>query len=178
MTHYAFLEEFELLRNTRNDLAGKRWAETMTWPIIKKARQIKRAREEIRRCNTEVRRVHTSVLLENKELEDAVRKSREERNPISGALADYAVRRRRVNARLLAIIAQIHALPGFSGDRTPGIRKGQMVDASPTTVSATEVEVLAEVKELNDDDRDTSIDEVEMGAAVTVLEFTTNLIRI
>ncbi|RDX41997.1 hypothetical protein OH76DRAFT_1458975 [Lentinus brumalis] len=123
VTHYAFLEEFELLRDTRNDLAGKRWAETTTRPIIKKARRIARAREEIRRCNIEVRRVHSAIIVENEELETAVRKSRDERNPIWGALVDYATRRRRVNARLLAIIGHIYDLPGFSGHRTPGVRK-------------------------------------------------------
>ncbi|RDX50992.1 hypothetical protein OH76DRAFT_1455203 [Lentinus brumalis] len=168
VTHYAFLEEFELLRDTRNDLAGKRWAETTTRPIIKKARQIKRAREEIRRCNTEVRRVHSWVLQENTELEEAVRKCRDERNPIYGALGDYATRRRRVNTRLLAIIARIHVLPGFSGHTTPGAPSA----SSPETEAA---EVRAEEAELQGDLQDASIDESDLAAAASVLEFTTNL---
>ncbi len=175
MSHYAFIEEFELLRDTRHDLRDKPWADVDTRQYMKKARNVARAKEEIRRCNIEVRRVHTAILLENEKLDRAVQASRNEANPISGALADYSTRRQRVNARLLAVLAQIHALPGFSGNPTPGRRKGVAADA-PALRSADEVPGLAEeAQELRVDDDEDPLDESGQGEMTRAFNFATNL---
>ncbi|EIW53126.1 uncharacterized protein TRAVEDRAFT_81512, partial [Trametes versicolor FP-101664 SS1] len=116
VTHYSFLEEFELLRDTGNTLRTKRWAEPLARETMKKARHIARAHEEILRCNVEVRRLHTSIVNENATLNTACRLARVEGNSVSGPLEIFALRRKRVNARLLAVISQIHALPGYTGD--------------------------------------------------------------
>ncbi|KAI0683812.1 hypothetical protein C8T65DRAFT_594666, partial [Cerioporus squamosus] len=153
VSHYVFIEEFELLRDTRNDLSGKPWANAATREHIKRSRKIHRAREEIKRCNVEIRRVHSAIVLENKKLDSAVKTSREERNPIAGAIADYSNRRQAVNARLLAVIAQIHALPGFTGIRTPGRRKGASTEVPATLSSSVESAVATEAEEIRADDQ-------------------------
>ncbi len=176
VSHYAFIEEFELLRDTRHDLRDKPWADVDTRQYMKKARNVARAKEEIRRCNIEVRRVHTAILLENEKLDHAVRASKNEGNPISGALADYSARRQRVNARLLAVIAQIHALPGFSGNPTPGRRKGVATNV-PAPQSSGEVPGLdEEARELCVDDEEDPLDESGQGEMTRALNFVTNLV--
>lgn len=174
VSHYTFIEEFELLRDTRNDLSDKKWAQSSTREHLKRARRIRSAQDEIARCNLEVRRLHTAILLENAELDAAVQSSRDERNPIAGAIAEHSQRRQAVNARLLAVIGRIHALRGFTGDRTPGRRKGTTSDTpaphSPTDNSA----VQAELRELGDDDQE-DLDDDRQVEATRVMDFALSL---
>ncbi|KJA22422.1 hypothetical protein HYPSUDRAFT_124967, partial [Hypholoma sublateritium FD-334 SS-4] len=62
VSHYSFLEEFDLLRGSRQDIAHHRWTELAVRETMKQDLRIKRAHEEIARCNVEIRRVHTSIL--------------------------------------------------------------------------------------------------------------------
>ncbi len=175
VSHYAFIEEFELLRDTRNDLQDKRWAQSNTREYMKKSRKIKRAREEIARCNIEVRRVHTAVLLENEKLDTAVKTSRTERNPISGAIAEYSDRRQAVNERLLGAIAKIYALKGFTGNPTPGRRKGSStVPVASTLPTASETPTHDPEDSGNDGEDDESDEEREV-EAMRMLDFANNL---
>ncbi|RDX47631.1 hypothetical protein OH76DRAFT_1456691 [Lentinus brumalis] len=163
VSHYAFIEEFELLRDTRNDLQDKRWAQSNTREYMKKSRNIRRAREEISRCNLEVRRVHTHVVLENEKLDKAVQSSLAERNPISGAIAEYRDRRKAVNERLLAVIRQIYALKGFTGNPTPGRREGTSISAA------------VDPEDSSDDGEDDEADEERQAEAMRMLEFANSL---
>ncbi|KAI0676054.1 hypothetical protein C8Q78DRAFT_1074995 [Trametes maxima] len=93
ITHYAFIEEFELLRDTRNSLAGKRWAEASVRETMKLHGKISHAHEEIRRCNIEVCRVHTSIIDEDHVLDETVARYMNADDPLAGALADFRLRR-------------------------------------------------------------------------------------
>ncbi len=166
-------------------MRSKPWADSTARQMLKKSRKLARAREEIARCNIEVRRVHSAIIQENAQLDAAVITSREERNPIAGAIADFSLRRQRVNARLLSVIGQIYALPGFSGNPIPGRRKGTPADATPESVPAVGVPPPVptaqtqssdtEAKEDDPDYEDASVDEaVVVGNAIRVLEFAMN----
>ncbi|KAI9057445.1 hypothetical protein FKP32DRAFT_1615289 [Trametes sanguinea] len=119
VTHYTFLDDFELLKDTRNDIRAKPWAQPLVRETMKKSRRILRAREEITCCNVEVRRLHTSILDENAALDRALQEARASGDIIAGPLMLFATRRKRVNTRLLAIISQIYDLEGFTGTREP-----------------------------------------------------------
>ena len=121
VSHYKFLEEFPLLRNTSQDLTGKRWALPAVRETMKQWRRICRAHEEIIRCNVEIRRLHTSIVDEEKSFRKILSQSMA-LGPIQGALKDFITRRSRVNARLLHKIAQIYDLEDFSGTASPGVR--------------------------------------------------------
>ena len=121
VSHYKFLEEFPLLRNTSQDLTGKRWALPAVRETMKQWRRICRAREEIIRCNVEIQRLHTSIVNEEKTFPKFLTQSTALR-PIQGALKDFIIRRSRVNDRLLHKIAQIYDLKDFSGTASPGVR--------------------------------------------------------
>ncbi|KAI0640521.1 hypothetical protein C8Q79DRAFT_1004171 [Trametes meyenii] len=124
VTHYMFIEEFELLRDTQNNLSGKRWVEATVRETMKLHSKISHAQEEILRCNIEVRRVHTSILDEDRILAEIVARHKEASDPLTGPLAEFSIRRRRVNARVLATIMQIYALDGYTGTGTLGRRRG------------------------------------------------------
>lgn len=124
-SHYSFIEDFELFRNTNRDLADKPWSAPLVRVAIKQNNRIKRAYEEIRNCNIEIRRVQTHAIDENNDLESMVQELYERRELIAGAVADYASRRIQVNQHLLSGIYKIHGLKGFTGDPSPGIRLGR-----------------------------------------------------
>ena len=47
VSHYSFLEEFPLLKDTRNDITAKKWAQPLVREMIRTARRIDRAKEEL-----------------------------------------------------------------------------------------------------------------------------------
>jgi len=121
VSHYKFLEEFPLLRNTSQDLTGKRWALPAIRETMKQWRRICRAREEIVRCNVEIRRLHTSIVDEGETFCKILTRS-SALGPISGAVKDFITRRTHINIRLLQKIQKIYDLEGFSGTPSPGIK--------------------------------------------------------
>lgn len=124
VTHYSFLEEFDLLRLSRNDFSTKLWANTAIRDTMRQYQKILRAREEITRCTIEVRRLHTSIVNEQRHLRNVLSTLCDD--PMYGYMEDHVIRRRRVNDVICAHIAQIYDLEGFTGDKTPGTRKGCM----------------------------------------------------
>ena len=124
VSHYSFLDEFNLLRNTRHDISNAPWASPVVRETIKKFLCVCRACEEIDRCNIEVRCLFTSIYDEDRKfnnvLEDLIGKN----DMISGATREYCVHRLCVNALLLERIGCIFNMDGFTGSRTLGSRKG------------------------------------------------------
>ena len=88
VSHYKFLEDFPLLRNTSQDLTGKRWALPAVRQTMKQWRRLCRAREEIIRCNIEIRRLHTSIVDEGRNLCKILAQSAV-LGPIHGAITDF-----------------------------------------------------------------------------------------
>lgn len=140
---------------------------------MKKSRRVLRAREELVRCNAEVRRLHTSILDENHTLSAAVHDARSHGDAISGPLTLFSIRRQRVNTRLLAVISQIHALDGFTGDKTAGTRKG----ATRTQDGAVQMvgpDLQTELEEMTRNE-DGMMDDAEMSDMARLVEFTVNI---
>ena len=124
VSHYSFLDEFNLLRNTRHDISSAPWSNPVVREAIKKFLRIRRAREENDRCNIEVRRLFTSIHDEDHKLGVILKGLADKNDIILGATREYSLRRRRVNSFLLERIRCIFGLDGFTGSRTPGSRKG------------------------------------------------------
>ncbi|KAG2029491.1 hypothetical protein BDR03DRAFT_936832 [Suillus americanus] len=124
VSHYNFLEEFVLLRETRQDIHSKRWAEPVVREVMKQSLRIERAHEEIHRCNVESRRLHTSIIDEERHFVS---------DPLSGALEEFCQRRRRINAHVLARLQDLYSLDGFTGCSTPGVSKNAQ-DVAQTSV--------------------------------------------
>ena len=65
VSHINFLEEFNLLHNTRQDIREKPWSEPAVRELMKLSQRVKRAHEEIERCHIAVRRLYTAIHDEN-----------------------------------------------------------------------------------------------------------------
>jgi len=124
VSHYSFLDEFNLLRNTQHDISNAPWAEPVVREAIKKFLRVRRAREEINRCNIEVRRLFTSIHEENQRFNITLKSLADWSDGTLGAVRHYCTHRRHVNSLLLERITCTFALDGFTGNRTLGLRKG------------------------------------------------------
>ncbi|KAG6895281.1 hypothetical protein C0992_002165 [Termitomyces sp. T32_za158] len=134
VSHYTFLEDFAIIRDTNRDISDRPWAKVVIRELIKKDQKLQRAHEEIVRCNVEVRRLHTSIVDEGRHFTKRLQEIKEAGLPIYGAVDEFVTRRRRVNAQLLTRILQIYSLPGFTGIPRPGVKKDTMqVDGQSQT---------------------------------------------
>ncbi|KAE9406005.1 hypothetical protein BT96DRAFT_751532, partial [Gymnopus androsaceus JB14] len=122
VTHYTFLDQFNILQDTRHSVLDKKWADPVIRHLMKQHRRVQRAKEELLRCNIEIRRLQTFILDEHSRF-DAVLGCIQN-TAVWHPVNDYIQRRRAINQLLLSRIHETHALPGFTGDRTPGIRRG------------------------------------------------------
>ena len=189
ISSYQFLEQVELLRDTRDDLRDKRWANPGVRETIKLMNRIAHAREELDRLNLEVRRLHTAIR-DDDNLYTQVIASLDCTNHLRGAVIDFATRQRRIDEQVLTRIYQIYSLPGFTGVRGPGVRLGgavpTVVGTPGTAVSSTSRNANASATldlqtrhahQLNDgeDDEGDDIDDEGQEEAANLTEFMTSL---
>lgn len=121
VSHYAFIEEFAFLKDTRNDIREKLWVKPLYREMLKLRHRIARAKEEVLRCNVETRRLHTAICDENLLFSRTLARLKAVGDPLYGPAHDFIAQRRAVNSALMQRIQQIHLLPGFSGNRTRGV---------------------------------------------------------
>lgn len=125
ISHYGLVEQYAILRNLDVDASEKPWVQPVYREILKTRRRIVRAKEEILRCNVEARRLYTSIHDEAALFQKTLKQLRLDQNPILPVMTSFIHRRTGVNKTLLKRLRQIHALPGFSGDPSRGIRIGR-----------------------------------------------------
>ncbi|KZP11838.1 hypothetical protein FIBSPDRAFT_913520 [Athelia psychrophila] len=121
VVEYTFLSDFDLLRDTRQDIRERPWSTAMGRIAMDQYFNLCRAPEEIVRCNAEIVRVVTHLRDESAYLQH-----HEERLcPMDPVLAYHITIHRNIRGRFNSQhhrrIAQIAALPGFSGSVEPGI---------------------------------------------------------
>ena len=137
---YTFLSEFDLLRDSRQDVSRRPWAMpaahlTMDW-YFKKCRAV----EEIQRLNIKIRRLLTHIQDEDWHLH----RCEEYMKPINILLAHQIATRHnnrsRFNALHLQRLHHISQLPGFTGTLLPGqtvlTAPGDSINATPPTIPA------------------------------------------
>lgn len=164
VSHYAFIEEVDILRDTSDNVTEKDWARPVGRTILKQWRRIQRAHEELARCHIEARRQHTFIcdeeLLFVKVLEDM----RQCGDPWYGPIEEYCQRRRAANASIMAWLERMYDLDEYGGNKEPGSRTdgiashivdGMMVTHLPTMFQREVDEVNTEVNgtaELDEDE--------------------------
>lgn len=121
VTHFSFIDQFDILRDTRHSVLDKPWAKPLNRELMMTLHRVARAQEEIQRLNVEIRRLHTRIVDENAHF-DAILEGLKGR-PMHGPVLDYISRRRAVDKTLLSQIQSTYALQGFSGIPTVGITK-------------------------------------------------------
>ncbi|THU84014.1 hypothetical protein K435DRAFT_688431 [Dendrothele bispora CBS 962.96] len=129
VSHFSFLDEFNILQDTRHSVFDKPWAQANIRDTMKRHRRVTRAREEIIRCNIELRRLHTSIIDEEHRFVKILKRLKHERSPNYGPVHEYITRRRGAHRLLMEQIQLTHDLPGFTGSKAPGVHKRE--DSAP-----------------------------------------------
>ncbi|KAG2149247.1 hypothetical protein DEU56DRAFT_729669 [Suillus clintonianus] len=121
VVEYAFLADFDLLRDSRSDVSQRQWAT----PAARQATDLYfkhcRAKEEITRLNVEVRCLASYIHDEDHYL----RECQQQAEAFSPALAHQISLRRQARGRFnfchIKHLQDIARLPGFSGTIVPGV---------------------------------------------------------
>ncbi|PCH37074.1 hypothetical protein WOLCODRAFT_83656, partial [Wolfiporia cocos MD-104 SS10] len=120
VSHYNFLEEAHLLRDTHNSVIDKPWTRPAIRKTMKQARWIECTQEEIKCCNIEARCLHTSICDEEAHFSGVLARLKSEQSRVYGAVAEYCERHRNINARHLDQLGKLYKLKGFTGVHYPG----------------------------------------------------------
>lgn len=115
VVEYAFLSDFDLLRDARQDIRRKPWATPAARLAIDQAFKLERAQEEVTRLNIEIPRLATYIRDEDiclwaKEIElSATRPS------LAHQVGIHQMERARFNAHHLNVLGKIYNLAGYTG---------------------------------------------------------------
>ena len=77
IVEYAFLAEFDMLRNSHTDIRSELWTQPARREATIKHLEIERAQEEIKRLNLEIRRVRTRIHNEMLHMQSVIDKLQE-----------------------------------------------------------------------------------------------------
>lgn len=174
VSHYSFLEEFNLLRNTHRDISNMPWAKPVIRKTIKKYLRVCHAHKELDRCNVEARRVLTSIHDEDHRFNNILTTLADQKSELLGPVQEYCTRHCHVNSLLLGHIQQILNLDGFTGNRTIGCRRGCHMVAAATSERPFFPLRVPEDDDLKDFDGE-EIDEGETHQVDGLLDFVTKL---
>jgi hypothetical protein len=133
---YAFLADFDLLRDARQDISQRPWSTPTGRLTMDTYFKMCRAREEIQRLNIEIKRLATYLHDESQYLLQCEKQLR----TVHPALAHQVALHRKVRARFSEHhyhrLHEISMLHGFTGSIMPGesIEQGPGASASSPTV--------------------------------------------
>ncbi|KAF6751976.1 hypothetical protein DFP72DRAFT_1033987 [Ephemerocybe angulata] len=120
VVEYAFLSDFDLLRDTREDVRERPWATPVNRVLMDQYFKIKRAREEIVRLNIEIKRVVTHMQDEENFLLAMEERIFAEDRTLAFHVANYRIDRTRFFPLHLRRFNKLSKLPGFTGSIVPG----------------------------------------------------------
>ncbi|KIO19279.1 hypothetical protein M407DRAFT_11467 [Tulasnella calospora MUT 4182] len=171
--NYAFVSQFDLLRDARQDIRSKPWAQASNRFLMDKLFERDHAREEIVRLNVEVARLRTWICDEDHDFRSVINAMQETNPNLTSEIQEQAQRRFRIHERLLKTLQALERTAGFTGTRTPGqsITKGNAT-ASPSDHSlsqASSVDQPDSRLEPMDGDSDIDADEDHLDRAVHAL---------
>lgn len=152
MVEYAFLADFDLLRDARQDISQRPWATPAGRLAMDHYFKMCRAAEEVQRLNVEVRRVSTYLIDEDRYLRTCEEQVRVFNQPLAHQIGLYRCEHARFNAHHVRQLKEIAKIRGFSGSILPGesVSKGPGESASipiiiPPAVVEIDKSVLADV---------------------------------
>ncbi|KAF7979474.1 hypothetical protein HWV62_42299 [Athelia sp. TMB] len=164
---YAFLSDFDLLRDTHQDIRERPWATPTGRKAMDQYFKLLRAPEEIVRCNNEIRRIVTHLRDEEAYLKHHEERVRHSDPVLAHQIAIHRLIRGRFNTHHRRRLAAIARLEGFSGSLEPGValdtglgspaswRPHTLGTAGPTSTNTDELPALsAEELELEHEDED------------------------
>jgi hypothetical protein len=135
VVEYAFLSDFDLLHDTRQDIRRKPWTTPAARLAIDQAFKLERAEEEIARLNIEVPRLATYIRDEDIYLRAKEAELSHSNPPLAHQIGIHRMERGCFNAHHLNILGKIHLLPGYTGPIEFGTR---IVETPSVTVQEPE----------------------------------------
>ena len=181
VVEYAFLSDFDILRDTREDIRLRPWATPAARLAMDGHFKLLRAEEEILRLNVEIRCFATFIRDEAQYLQ-----TMEQQNHDKPTLAFHirmkGMERGRYDALHTKIINQITQLKGFTGDVLYGTRipinlplpaqplVTQNEPLVPTETTVLDKDIDGE-EDLEEEQAGEDQDEVVLGAYYSVIEF-------
>jgi hypothetical protein len=177
VVEYAFLADFDLLRDSHQDVRDRPWTNPACRVVIDHHFKLERAREEIQRLNVEIVRVVTYIRDENKFLRSKEADIMLVDPGLARQVKIHRMERGRFNARHMERFRKLASLPGFSGSIIPGTSTelgGDVHDAMDVDDAAEDscqggVDDTAIVAEADDDDSDDDQEDEEIEAIVIAL---------
>ena len=122
VVEYAFLSDFDLLRDAHQYIRRKPWATPAARLAIDKAFKLERAEEEVARLNIEVRRLATYIRDEDICLRAKERELSDSLPALAHQVALHRMERARFNAHHFKVLGKIYLLPGYTGSVGFGTR--------------------------------------------------------
>ncbi|KAJ6564784.1 hypothetical protein B0H19DRAFT_1209940 [Mycena capillaripes] len=122
VVEFAFLADFDLLRDARQDIRQEPWASPAGRAAMDQHFKLLRADEEIQRLNVEIRRLVTYMRDEQEFLAREEGRLREEGdNAIAHQVGLLRMERGRFTSVHMSRLGKLSKVPGFSGDIVPGV---------------------------------------------------------
>ena len=120
VVEYAFLADFDILRDSRQDVRERPWAQPANRMLMDRYFKLERAREEIERLNIEIKRVLTHIQDEENYLL-AIEEETHKTDPVLAFhISNYRLERTRYSDLHLRRFNKLTRLKGFTGDLLPG----------------------------------------------------------
>ena len=159
---YAFLSEFDLLRDARQDVRERPWSTPAGRRAMDTYFSILRAQEEIRRCNVEIKRIATHLRDEALYLQHHEIRLRADYPLLAHQIAIHRNVRGRFTTHHRRRLAAIAKLKGFTGDLMPG----ECADVGPGSWGSLGLPIPNSSPEvaLGSGNMDPSVEEVELEA--------------
>ncbi|KAJ7057970.1 hypothetical protein C8F01DRAFT_1085809 [Mycena amicta] len=119
---YAFISDFDLLRDGREDIREKLWAQPKGRAAMDAHFKLLRADEEIQRLNIEIRRLVTYMADESAFLQYQQRRLVEEgKEALAHQVGVYRMERERFDHLHMRRLTKLNSLSGFTGCILPGV---------------------------------------------------------
>ena len=138
---YAFLSDFDLLRDARQDVRNRPWATPTGRHAVDEYFKMLRAREEITRCNNEAQRIATHLRDEARFLHHHEELHRHTNPLLAHQIAKYRQIRGRFDMHHKHQLESIVKLDGFSGSIKPSqsmdTARGGAASLAPDTIILT-----------------------------------------
>jgi hypothetical protein len=115
---YSFLADFDLLRDSREDIRKRPWAQPANRILMDEYFKIERAHEEVIRLNIEIKRIVTHIQDEENHLREAEENA--ETPTLGYFIQQYRLERTRFSRLHLVRFSKLSNQPGFTGSLVPG----------------------------------------------------------
>ncbi|TFK59396.1 hypothetical protein BDN72DRAFT_780810, partial [Pluteus cervinus] len=125
ISEYSFLSEFDLLRDSRQDIRKKPWAKPAARRLMDRFFKLERAREEITRLNVEIRRLVTYIEDEERFFEVSMAVLKTTNAPLAHEVYLYSQERGRANTIHRQRLQRLSSMDGFTGTLEFGVRRDQ-----------------------------------------------------